>query len=124
MDLEQLVKEAEAALTPIFARIDAVAERGTARVLSAFKEARVSAGMFAPTDGYGYDDRGRDTLDEIYARVFDAEAAFVRHSILSGTHGLNKPAEASETAAAEPPPKRSPGHDTNGADAVPPYGPL
>ena len=88
MDLEKLVQEAEEKLQPIFARIDAVSERMTARVLAAFKEARVSAGMFAPTDGYGYDDRGRDTLDEIYARVFGAEAAFVRHSILSGTHAL------------------------------------
>ena len=88
MDLKQLVREAEAALAPMFAHIGEVAEKGTERVLSAFREARVSASMFAPTDGYGYDDRGRDTLDEIYARVFDAEAAFVRHSILSGTHAL------------------------------------
>lgn len=88
MDLKQLVKEAEAALAPHFARIEEIAEKGTARVLDAFRKARVSASMFAPTDGYGYDDRGRDTLDEIYARVFEAEAAFVRHSILSGTHAL------------------------------------
>ena len=88
MELQKLVKEAEAALAPQFARIGEIAEQGTARVLDAFREARVSASMFAPTDGYGYDDRGRDTLDEIYARVFDAEAAFVRHSILSGTHAL------------------------------------
>ena len=88
MDLTQLVKEAEALLAPHFARIDEIAERGTRRVLDAFREERVSAAHFAPTDGYGYDDRGRDTLDRIYARVFDAEAAFVRHSILSGTHAL------------------------------------
>ena len=88
MDLKQLVKEAETLLAPHFSRIDEIAERCTARVLDAFREARVSAAHFAPTDGYGYDDRGRDTLDEIYARVFDAEAAFVRHSILSGTHAL------------------------------------
>ena len=88
MDLKQLVRKAEAALAPQFAHIGEIAEQGTARVLDAFREARVSASMFAPTDGYGYDDRGRDTLDEIYARVFGAEAAFVRHSILSGTHAL------------------------------------
>ena len=88
MDLEKLVAEAEAALAPLFREIDRTAERGTARVMDAFREARVSAAHFAPTDGYGYDDRGRDTLDEIYARVMGAEAAFVRHSILSGTHAL------------------------------------
>ncbi len=87
-DLDLIVADAEAALASRFREIDRVAEVGTEKVMTAFREARVSAGMFAPTDGYGYDDRGRDTLDEIYARVFDAEAAFVRHSILSGTHAL------------------------------------
>ena len=87
-DFDKMISEAEVALAPLFREIDRVSEAGTARVLAAFREARVSAGMFAPTDGYGYDDRGRDTLDEIYARVFGAEAAFVRHSILSGTHAL------------------------------------
>ena len=47
-----------------------------------------SASMFAPTDGYGYDDLGRDTLDKIYAEVFGAEDALVRHNIISGTHAL------------------------------------
>ena len=88
MDLEKLVLEAEAALDARFRAIDARSQRLTAKVLDAFREARVSAGMFAPTDGYGYDDRGRDTLDEIYAQVFEAEAAFVRPAILSGTHAL------------------------------------
>lgn len=87
-DFDLIVAQAEAALAPRFREIDRVAEVGTEKVMTAFREARVSAGMFAATDGYGYDDRGRDTLDEIYARVFGAEAAFVRHSILSGTHAL------------------------------------
>ncbi len=86
--LEQLVEQAEAELAPIFKQIDRVAQKGTERVLNAFKEHRVSDSMFAPSSGYGYDDRGRDTLDRIYADVFKAEAAFVRHSVLSGTHAL------------------------------------
>ena len=88
MELLEIVKEAEARLAPVFARVDRVAEHGTAKVMAAFREERVSNGMFASTDGYGYDDRGRDVLDKIYARVFDAEAAFVRSSVLSGTHAL------------------------------------
>ena len=44
--------------------------------------------MFAGTTGYGYDDIGRDTLDKIYADVFGAESAFVRHSIANGTSAL------------------------------------
>ncbi|MBO5754486.1 MAG: methionine gamma-lyase family protein [Clostridia bacterium] len=88
MKLLEIVREAEERLAPLFARLDKVAESGTAKVMAAFREERVSNGMFASTDGYGYDDRGRDVLDKIYARVFDAEAAFVRSSVLSGTHAL------------------------------------
>ncbi len=88
MQLDEIVREAEEKLAPVFARLDKIAESGTAKVMAAFREERVSNGMFASTDGYGYDDRGRDVLDKIYARVFDAEAAFVRSSVLSGTHAL------------------------------------
>lgn len=88
MDFKALVKEAEEKLAPHFKRIDEIAQENTEKVLAAFADFRVDAGMFASTDGYGYDDRGRDTLDKIYARVFGAESAFVRHSILSGTHAL------------------------------------
>ena len=88
MDLEKLADVAERELAPRFAEIDRIARLGTQRVMEAFREERVSVGMFESTTGYGYDDRGRDTLDRIYARVFGAEAAFVRHSILSGTHAL------------------------------------
>ena len=83
-----LTAEAEAALAERFAQFDATAFRGTQRVLSAFAEHRVSEALFAGTNGYGYDDMGRDTLDKIYADVFGAEAAFVRHSIANGTTAL------------------------------------
>ena len=86
--LLQIANEAEAALAGIFADIDAVSMQNTARVLDAFRGHRVSDAHFAPSSGYGYDDKGRDTLDRIYADVFGAEAAFVRHSIASGTHAL------------------------------------
>ena len=86
--LLQIANEAEAALAGIFADIDAVSMQNTARVLDAFRDHRVSDAHFAPSSGYGYDDKGRDTLDRIYADVFGAEAAFVRHSIASGTHAL------------------------------------
>ena len=45
--------------------------------------------MFAATTGYGYDDKGRETLDKIYARVFEAPSAFVRHNIVNGTQALS-----------------------------------
>ncbi len=86
--IKDLVREAEHKLTEQFARVEAVAFENTARIMDAFREHRVSAAMFNPTDGYGYDDKGRDTLDEIWADVMGAEAAFVRHSIVSGTQAL------------------------------------
>ena len=87
-DIKLLTKEAEEALAPLFREIDEVAQLNTEKVMEAFREERVSEGMFAPSSGYGYDDRGRETLDRIYARVFGAEAAIVRHSIACGTHAL------------------------------------
>ncbi len=83
-----LTKEAETALAARFAQFDATAFAGTQRVLTAFAEHRVSESYFAGTNGYGYDDMGRDTLDKIYADVFGAESAFVRYSIANGTNAL------------------------------------
>ena len=68
-----LAAEAEKALAPHFARIDRIAFENTQRVMDAFREFRVSDSMFGSTSGYGYDDRGRDTLDEIWASVMGAE---------------------------------------------------
>lgn len=86
--LSLLTKEAEKELADIYADLDAVSMKNTEKILDAFRRNRVSEAIFAPTSGYGYDDRGRDTLDRIYAEVMGAEAAFVRHSIASGTHAL------------------------------------
>ena len=83
-----LVGEAEKALAPIFADIDRVSFDNTAKIMELFREHRVSEAMFNPTSGYGYDDRGRDVLDEIWAEVMGAESAFVRHNIVNGTQAL------------------------------------
>ena len=86
--LLQLAKEAETALADIFRELDDISFANTEKIMKSFAENRVSEACFAPTSGYGYDDKGRDTLDKIYAEVMGAEAAFVRHSIASGTHAL------------------------------------
>lgn len=83
-----MAKEAEAALASVFERIDEIARFRQERVLDIFRENRVSEAMFAATTGYGYGDRGRDTIDKIAAEIFGAEAGFMRPSILSGTHAL------------------------------------
>ena len=87
-ELLALADEAEAALANEFDYIKKISFENTARVMAAFAEHRVDAACFAPTTGYGYDDRGRDVLDRIFADVMGAEAAFVRHSIVNGTHAL------------------------------------
>ena len=84
----KMAREAEAALRDIFDDIDEIARVGTERVLDVFREERVSEGMFAASTGYGYGDMGRDAIDRIAAKVFGAEAGFMRPSILSGTHAL------------------------------------
>lgn len=86
--LAELDRAALSGLRPYFDAADEVASAVTARLLDAFREERVSESMFAQTSGYGYDDRGRDALDRVWARVFGTEAACVRHTIVSGTHAL------------------------------------
>ena len=84
----RLAEDAERHLAPIFNDIDRVSFTNTKKVMDAFREHRVSDAVFAPTSGYGYDDRGREVLDAVWADVMDAEAAFVRHSIVNGTQAL------------------------------------
>src|SRR5699024_7993426 len=68
--------------------VDAIAEINQERVLRAFIEEQVGDHHFNSTDGYGYDDSGRETLEAIYANVFGAEDALVRPQIVSGTHAI------------------------------------
>ena len=71
-----------------FEEIDKVAEYNQAKVLTAFRKNRVSATCFAASTGYGYNDEGRDKLEQVYADVFHTEAALVRPHITCGTHAL------------------------------------
>ena len=71
-----------------FAAIDETAEYNQAKVLYAMQKNRVSAGCFAATTGYGYDDMGREVLEKVYADCFHTEAALVRPQITCGTHAL------------------------------------
>lgn len=86
--LLKLSAEAEKALEPHFRRIDNISFENTKKILDLYREYRVSDAMFCASSGYGYDDKGRDTLDKIWADVMGAEAAFVRHSIVNGTQAI------------------------------------
>ena len=80
--------EVEKSLKERFESIDAVAEFNQTKVIKAMQEARVSDIHFAATTGYGYNDLGRDTLEEVYAKAFHGEDALVRPQLISGTHAL------------------------------------
>ena len=87
-EVYEMARRAQARISPRFARIDALAEENTRRVMEAFQDNKVSEACFAGTTGYGYDDLGRETLDKIYAQIFGAEAALVRIGFVNGTHAL------------------------------------
>lgn len=76
------------ALKERFAAIDETAEYNQLKVIAAMQKAHVSAECFNASSGYGYDDIGRDTLEEVYAAAFHTEAALVRPQITCGTHAL------------------------------------
>ena len=80
--------QAQRELVDEFSRIDTIAQENTQRVLAAFQDHRVADSYFAGTTGYGYDDLGRDKLDEIYADLFGTEAALVRIQFVNGTHAI------------------------------------
>lgn len=71
-----------------FAAIDETAEYNQLKVIRAMQKARVSEACLLGTTGYGYNDIGRDTLEEVYANLFHAEDALVRPQITCGTHAL------------------------------------
>lgn len=71
-----------------FAIIDEITEYNQLKVQKAFIDKGVSETHFTSSTGYGYGDRGRDLLDEVWAQVLGAEDALVRHNFVSGTHTL------------------------------------
>ncbi|MCI9276665.1 MAG: hypothetical protein HFH90_03110 [Lachnospiraceae bacterium] len=71
-----------------FQDVDRIAEYNQLKVIRAMQECQVSEACLLGTTGYGYDDLGRDTLEEVYAKVFHTEDALVRPQITCGTHAL------------------------------------
>ena len=81
-------EEILASLKERFEEIDRIAEINQCKVISAMQKNRVNATHFAATNGYGYNDFGRDNLERVYSDVFHTEAALVRPQITCGTHAL------------------------------------
>ena len=87
-DIQQADQKAMEMIAPAVKEAEQIAFFTTERVMEAFREERVSESHFAGSTGYGYGDRGRDTLDKVYARALEAEDALVRPHFISGTHTL------------------------------------
>ncbi|MBQ9993988.1 MAG: methionine gamma-lyase family protein [Clostridia bacterium] len=90
-NLLALAKQAEQSLEDTFAKIDEMAAYNEQNVLSAFIKAGISSSHFNTSTGYGYDDRGRDTLDAVAADIFGCEDAIMRYNFVCGTHALTVP---------------------------------
>lgn len=86
--IEELVCNAESSLKNTFAKLEEIAYYNQKKVLDAFRKADVSTRHFASTEGYGYDDIGRDTLDKLFSLVFHTQDALVRPQIANGTHAI------------------------------------
>jgi len=87
-DILKMSDRAEKRCTERFRQIDQTAQENTRRVLESFRSHRVSEACFSGTTGYGYDDLGRETLDQIYAELLGTESALVRIGFVNGTHAL------------------------------------
>lgn len=71
-----------------FEALDEIREYNQLKVLNAMQEERISEAHFTNSTGYGYGDIGRDSLDKVYARIFNCESALVRPHFVNGTHAL------------------------------------
>lgn len=88
-DLIALTMAVESDIAVRHADIDTTASYNQIKILKAMQEHRLSDMHFAWNTGYGYDDPGRETVEKIYATVFETEAALVRPLIVNGTHALS-----------------------------------
>ncbi|WP_097025443.1 aminotransferase class I/II-fold pyridoxal phosphate-dependent enzyme [Clostridium peptidivorans] len=71
-----------------FKKYDEIREFNQLKVLNALQEERISESHFTNSTGYGYGDIGRDSLDKVYARIFNTESALVRPHFVNGTHAI------------------------------------
>ena len=84
----ELSEKVEKELAPLFKKCDQICFNNSKKVLDAFIENEVSANDFCGTNGYGYNDIGRDKIDRIFSEVLGAEDALVRGQFVSGSHAL------------------------------------
>lgn len=87
-EIIDLYEKALADVNEYFIKYDEIREFNQLKVLRAFQQERISEAHFTNSSGYGYGDIGRDSLDKVYARIFNTESALVRPHFVNGTHAI------------------------------------
>ena len=86
--IQRAARHAMEEIAPVLKHIDEITDYNQQKMLAAFIDSGVSESHFAASTGYGYGDRGREVLDQVYAKALGAEDALVRYNFVSGTHAL------------------------------------
>ncbi len=89
MEVVDLVKKCEQSLDKEFKKIDKLCEYNSLKVLNAFNKCKISETDFTGTTGYGYDDVGRDKIEDVFSNILGGEDSLVRGQIISGTHAIS-----------------------------------
>ena len=87
-NIEELVTKCEKELEPEFKKVEEICSYNSKKVLYAFQKNKVSESHFNSTTGYGYNDIGRDVIEDVYSDIFKTESALVRSQFISGSHAL------------------------------------
>ena len=87
-DIVEYVYNCEENLKDEFKKYEHISFLNSMKVLNAFHKNKVSESHLNGTTGYGYNDYGRDVVEQVFADVFKCEDALVRCQLISGTHAL------------------------------------
>lgn len=87
-NIERIVNTEEQNLKDIFNKIDDQTLKNSKKVLDSFHKHNLSSNDLYGTNGYGYNDIGRDKIDSIFADIFNAESGLVRNQFISGSHAI------------------------------------
>ncbi|MDT8716394.1 methionine gamma-lyase family protein [Clostridium sp. 19966] len=87
-EIIELIERAEKEVAEEFEYYDDIKQLNQLKVLAAFQDERISESHFTNSTGYGYGDIGRDSLDKVFAQVFNTESALVRPHFVNGTHAI------------------------------------
>lgn len=87
-NIEKIVNEEEQTLKDIFNKIDEQTLKNSKKVLDSFHKYNLSYNDLYGSNGYGYNDIGRDKIDSIFANIFNTESGLVRNQLISGSHAI------------------------------------